>query len=86
MIDIERRIFVDKNTFSMSYPRFHVEIKNYTVNITYTNAKNENKTFSRRFQSLEECFAAAEQLSEHQGILEEFEKELKKVLNYEELL
>ena len=80
MIDIERRIFIDKNTFSISYSRFCATINNYTVNIHYTNAQNENKTFSRRFQSFEECFAAAEQLREHQGTLEEFEKALEELL------
>ena len=80
MIDIERRIFINKNTFSISYPRFCATINNYTVNIHYTNAKNENKTFSKRFHSFEECFAVVEQLREHQGTLEEFEKELEELL------
>ena len=80
MIDIERRIFIDKNTFSISYPRFCVEINNYIVNIYYTSAQNENKTFSRRFRSFEECFAVVEQLREHQGTLEEFEKALEELL------
>ena len=80
MIDIERRIFIDKNIFSISYPRFCATINNYTVYKQYINTRNENKTFSKRFRSFEECFAVVEQLREHQRTLEEFEKEIEELL------
>lgn len=86
MIDFERRIFIDKNAFSLSYSRFCAEIENYTVNIYYMDSKNRSVTLTKKYHTFEECFKIVEQLSEHQGTLEGFEKELEKVLNYKELL
>lgn len=80
MIDIERRIFIDENIFSISYSRFCAEIENYIINIFYTNTKNESVTLTKKCHTFEECFKMVEQLSEHQGTLEDFERNIEEVM------
>lgn len=75
MLDIERRIFIDENKFSIGYTRYHAEIYlHFNLIDVYITWGNKCAWFN--FISWEEAFRFVEGLKDYQGTEEKFEEKL----------